>query len=262
MGALQRRIAQDNPHLTPTKRKLKKKPIASSLPTKEQNVIDFNDRVKYVKQPLEEEDAIQQVEQSLERERKKQSTSKVLTKVLVNMVYTFCLAYSGIELYPYQAQFAKRVIRSLLLNDGDEITALFSRQSGKSETLSIVTGGCAIILPVLANLPMFVDDDRLAKFKLGIMIGVFAPSLNQAQIIFGRSKKRMGSDSAQEVMADPSIDVNFDVSNGQNVLLSHGSIIRCQSASDNANIEGDSYHLIIVDESQDVGNFKYLKSIN
>lgn len=188
--------------------------------------------------------------------------SGVPTKELVNVIFNFCLVYSGVSLYDYQAQFAKRIIRSILVNDGDEITALFSRQSGKSETVSVVTGGLSIILPVLAELPMFQLDERIQPFKNGITIGIFAPSLNQAQIVFGRCKKRMGSKSAQAVMSDPEIGVTFHVSNGQNVELSIGSIIRCQSASDNANIEGDSYHLIIVDESQDVGNYKYRKSIS
>lgn len=109
---------------------------------------------------------------------------------------------------------------------------------------------------------MFADDSRLTPFKHGMMIGIFAPTLNQAQITFNRMKKRMGSESAEEVMSDPEIDVQFSVSNGQNIILSNGSLIRCQSASDGSNIEGDSYMMIIVDEAQDVGNFKYLKSIS
>ena len=321
---------------------------------------------------------------------------KMTTTSLINKIFAFCEAYSGVELFPYQAQFAKRIIRSVLENDGDEITALFSRQcvqkghkvllangsykkiekikvgdkvrafdydkfvdrvvissystglretyklvlangmsirttanhrfldygsrlfkqladfeagdmigykdgdrvhfsrikslsyiglretydievegaenficddflvhnSGKSETVATISGGLAIILPVLANLPMFANDSRLTGFKHGMMIGIFAPTLNQAQISFNRMKKRMGSTSAEEVMSDPEIDVQFSVSNGQNIILSNGSLIRCQSASDGSNIEGDSYMMIIVDEAQDVGNFKYLKSIS
>ena len=321
---------------------------------------------------------------------------RITTTDLVNKIFAFCQAYSGVELFPYQAQFAKRIIRSVLENDGDEISALFSRQciekgqkvlmsdgtykniedvrvgekvrafdfnkfissevissykvgirevyklkldngmsiratanhrfldygtrlfkqladfeagdlvgyqkwgkvhfagiksiqrvglretydievegtenflcndflthnSGKSETVATISGGLAIILPVLANLPMFANDSRISEFKNGMMIGIFAPTLNQAQISFKRMKKRMDSESAHEVMGDPEVDVQFDISNGQNIILSNGSLIRCQSASEGSNIEGDSYMLIIVDEAQDVGNFKYLKSIS
>ena len=79
--------------------------------------------------------------------------AKISTAELTNKIFIFCEAYSGVKLFPYQQQFAKRIIRSVLEGDGDEITALFSRQSGKSETVSTITGGLAIILPILANMP-------------------------------------------------------------------------------------------------------------
>ena len=109
---------------------------------------------------------------------------------------------------------------------------------------------------------MFVTDRRLDMFKNGIMIGIFAPTLRQAQISFSRMKKRMNSTHAQTILSDPEINIDFDVSNGQNIMLTNGSLISSQSASEGSNIEGDSYMLIIVDESQDVGNFKYSKSIS
>lgn len=187
--------------------------------------------------------------------------ARISTTDLVNKIFAFCEAYSGINFFPYQMQFSKRIIRSILENDGDEISGLQSRQSGKSEVISTTVGGLAIILPVLANMPMFAGDKRLEGFKNGMNIGVFAPALIQAQISFSRMKTRMTSVSAQEIMADPDINVMFDTNNGQNIALSNGSIITCMSASEGSNIEGKSYHLIIVDEAQDVSNFKYLKSI-
>lgn len=323
--------------------------------------------------------------------------SKITTTDLVNKIFAFCEAYSGVEFFPYQAQFGKRIIRSILENDGEEITALFSRQclhgdskihmadgsiknlrdvktgdkviafdynkfvkrevidsykvgrrevyklrlksgdtiectlnhrflekhsklfkelsrfeagdeigyinskgkprfsrideirfvgdketydievegaenfiannilvhnSGKSETVATISGGLAIILPVLANMPMFITDKRLSGFKLGFLIGIFAPTLRQAQISFSRMKKRMNSIHAQAIMQDPEINVAFDVSNGQNIILTNGSLISSQSASEGSNVEGDSYMMIIVDEAQDVGNFKYTKSLS
>ena len=111
-------------------------------------------------------------------------------------------------------------------------------------------------------MPMLVTDRRLDMFKNGIMIGIFAPTLRQAQISFSRMKKRMNSAHAQSILSDPEIGISFDVSNGQNIILSNGSLISSQSASEGSNIEGDSYMLIIVDESQDVGNFKYSKCLS
>lgn len=55
----------------------------------------------------------------------------ISTTWLVNKVFTFCQMYSEITFYPYQKQFSKRLIRSVLENDGNEITALFARQTGK-----------------------------------------------------------------------------------------------------------------------------------
>lgn len=187
--------------------------------------------------------------------------ARITTTELVNKIFTFCEAYSGIKFFPYQVQFSKRIIRSVLENDGAEITGLQARQSGKSEVISTTCGGLGILLPVLANMPMFAGDQRLTPYKNGILIGVFAPALFQSQISFNRMKTRMMSKSAEAVMSDPDIMVGFDTNNGQNIALTNGTIITCMSASEGSNIEGKSYHLIIIDESQDVGNFKYTKSI-
>ena len=56
---------------------------------------------------------------------------RVPTTELVNKTFSFCEFYTGRHFFPYQEQFMKRVIRSILENDGAEITALFSRQIGK-----------------------------------------------------------------------------------------------------------------------------------
>ena len=63
--------------------------------------------------------------------KKVSANEKISTTWLVKTVYEFCQIYSEITYYPYQEQFAKRVIRSLLENDGEEISALFSRQTGR-----------------------------------------------------------------------------------------------------------------------------------
>lgn len=131
-----------------------------------------------------------------------------------------------------------------------------------SETIAVVAGGLAVILPVLANTPMFAGDIRLEMFKNGVYIGIYAPVLNQSQIIFNRIKGIMNSQHAQAILQDPSINVWYDTNNGQNFVLSVGSKITCKSASEGSNIEGESHHIIIVDESQDVGDMKYSKSIS
>lgn len=187
--------------------------------------------------------------------------ARISTRDLVDKIYMLCEAYSGMKLFPYQVQLSKRYIRSVITNDGDEITGLQSRQSGKSEVISTTTGGLGIFLPVLANLPMFAGDKRLEPFKNGLLVGIFAPALHQSQITFNRIKERMGSKAAIEVLNDPQINVGFSTNNGQNIVLTNGTVITSMSASEGSNIEGKSYHIIIVDEAQDVGDFKYSKSI-
>ena len=192
--------------------------------------------------------------------KKVSANEKISTTWLVKTVYNFCQIYSEITYYPYQEQFAKRVIRSLLENDGEEISALFSRQTGKSETVATTVGGCMIILPIFANMPMFADDKRLTMYKKGLMVGIFAPSLRQAQTTFNRMKTRLSCDSAIQVLQE--FGMEFSTSNGQTVALTNGSFATSVSASDRSNIEGDSYMLIICEECQDISSFKIRKSIH
>lgn len=192
--------------------------------------------------------------------KKVSADEKITTTWLVKTVYNFCQIYSEINYYPYQEQFAKRLIRSLLENDGEEISALFSRQTGKSETVATTVGGCMIILPVFANMPMFADDKRLKMYKKGLMVGIFAPSLKQAQTTFNRMKTRLTCPSATEVLDE--FGYEFSTSNGQTVALTNGSFATSISASDRSNIEGDSYMLIICEECQDISSFKIRKSIH
>lgn len=187
---------------------------------------------------------------------------RISTTDLVNRIYNFCEVYSGRVMYPYQGQFSKRIIRSVLENDGAEITALFSRQSGKTETVAITVGGLMIILPQLANMPMFLDDPRLQMFKDGFWVGIFAPSQRQAQTTYNRMRGRMQCKESIAVLTDPDFRLEFTTSNGQTVALSNGSFCTAISASDGSNIEGESFKFIICEECQDISNFKIRKSIH
>ena len=187
---------------------------------------------------------------------------KIKTTTLVKKIFKFCELYSGITFYPYQEQFSKRIIRSVLENEGAEITALFSRQSGKSEAIATTVGGLMIILPKLANMPMFANDRRLEMFKDGMWVGIFAPSQRQSKITYQRMKSRLQSKNALQVLADPDFRLEFSTSNGQTVALTNGSFATAISASDSSSIEGESFKFIIAEEAQDISDFKLLKSIH
>lgn len=131
-----------------------------------------------------------------------------------------------------------------------------------TETVAITVGGLMIILPQLANMPMFLNDKRLMMFRDGLWVGIFAPSQRQAQTTYGRMKSRMQCKEAQAVLNDPDFRLVFTTSNGQTVALSNGSFCTAISASDGSNIEGESFKFIILEECQDISNYKIRKSVH
>ncbi len=181
------------------------------------------------------------------------------TSELVNIIFNFCEVCSGVTFFKYQEQFSRRVIRSVLENDGDEITSLWARQAGKSTTVAITVGGMMIIIPQLANMPMFADDRRLEPFKEGIYVGVFAPSLRQAGLLHKKMKKVVEGKRAQEILRE--FGIGYSVSNNQAIALTSGSSAVALSAGEQSNIEGEGFHIGIIDEAQDVSAFKIKKSI-
>lgn len=187
---------------------------------------------------------------------------RVKTKVLVDQVLEFTESLAGIALYPYQRQFAYRVIESVIENDGEEITALFSRQSGKTEAISNVCAGMSVALPFMAKLPQYLHDERVQQFRNGIWIGIFAPVLEQSQTTFSRIRGRMASKTSQEILRMPQINVTFQANNGNTVMLSNGSFVLSMSASENSHIESKTFHLILMEECQEISNSKIRKSIH
>jgi len=168
---------------------------------------------------------------------------------LADAVIQFSQSMCGIELYPYEEEFGWRIAYSVLREDADEITALFSRQSGKTETVAVVVCGMAVMLPSLAK--HLEHDERLAKFKNGLWCGIYAPGYDQAGIMWARMKTRMYSKKAISTLLDP--DINMDLSGAtENLVLPNGSFVDCGTAAPQAKIEGKTYHLILLEESQDI----------
>lgn len=185
-------------------------------------------------------------------------SSQAFIDSLIGKIVLFMHELVGHELYPYQRVFAERVIESLLINDGEEITALFSRQSGKTETIADVVAALMILLPRLA----LMFPDLLGKYRRGFWVGCFAPIEDQVENLFSRIVGRLTSDQATDILLDPEID---DLAEGKGKLLrlkKSGSYVRMQTANPRAKIEGRTYHLIIVDEAQDADEFVVRKSIH
>ena len=199
-----------------------------------------------------------------EERRAREETEVVLSEndqafvdKLVDKLMVFCDELSGHPLYDYQRPFAKRVFESLIINDGATITALFSRQSGKSETVANVMATAMILLPRLYKL----FPEHLEKFKEGVWVGAFAPVEDQAQNLYGRIVQRLTSDIATEIMNDPEISDKVTGKGREIRLKNCGSMVRRTTCHPRATIEGRSYHIILVDECQGADDMVINKSV-
>lgn len=179
---------------------------------------------------------------------------------LIEKLLVFVDEVSGLPLYGYQKPFATRILNSLITNDGATLSALFARQSGKSETVANTVVTAMIMLPRLA----LVYPDLLGKFKRGLWVGAFAPTEGQADIIFGRIVSRLTSDRALAILQDPEIADRLVKVSGKVptfLLKNCGSMVSKQTAHAKANIEGRTYHVILIDECQDADERVVNKSI-
>ena len=187
--------------------------------------------------------------------------SKEFVKVLVEKIMGFMKVLVGHELHVYQQPLARRLIESVIINDGEEITALASRQSGKSETIANTVATLMVILPRLAKM----YPELMGKFGDGIMVGMFAPVQSQVETLYSRTVSRLTSEAALDVLGDPEIDDMVSKTPGvvRNIRLKNsGSSLMMMTANPRAKIESKSFHLIIIDECQEADDFVVAKSIS
>lgn len=197
-----------------------------------------------------------EVEAKAEAATKEIVAAPVPIKELCEKILQFCEAFAGKPLYNYQKEFGLRLIESLVMNDGDELTALFSRQSGKTETISCVISGSMVLLPKLAK-----DIEILSKFKTGVWVGLFAPLREQSTTTYDRVKDKFLSEFGKAVMADPEIEEDAKIVSGV-LKLDNGSFLRAHSASKQTKVESKTYHILIVEEAQDADEDKVTRSIH
>jgi len=148
----------------------------------------------------------------VEKESKRMSTDigfdpKKLTDILLKIG----IKMYGVDLYSYQVEPARRIIYSLLANDGAEITILVSRQSGKSEILSyivVVMNRCITRLWSESVMEFLNDPDisdmPLSKvhFKLKSGTSLLAQSGNKNSKIESKTYSLVIVDEAQDVDAE------------------------------------------------------------
>lgn len=178
----------------------------------------------------------------------------------VDKIMTFMHVLIGHELHEYQAPLARRVVEAIIAGGGEEITALASRQSGKTETVSATLATLMVILPLLAKL----YPDLLDKYKNGLWVGMFAPTESQAETLFGRTVTFLTSERAQEVLGDPEIDDSAQKVGGVTRMIrlkKLGSTLTMMTANPRAKIESKSFHVVVIDECQEADDFVVSKSI-
>lgn len=186
-------------------------------------------------------------------------TSKEFVDELVDKLMVISDEMSGHPLLPYQAPFARRMFESFIRSDGATLTALFSRQSGKTEAVANTIACSMLMLPRLAKI---FPESRLKKYKEGVWVGAFAPVDEQADNLFGRIVDRLTSDYATTIMNDPEID-DFVVGRGKSIKLAKcGSLVRKTTCHPRATIEGRTYHIILVDECQGADDVVINKSVS
>jgi Terminase large subunit, T4likevirus-type, N-terminal/Terminase RNaseH-like domain len=197
---------------------------------------------------------------SVEEDHSYDQLSKEFVEDLIEKIFQFMAVLVGHPLHPYQEPFGKRIVESVLINDGEEVTGLASRQSGKTETVSDVVAALMILLPRLAR----IYPDLLGQFKDGLWVGMFAPVEGQVETMFQRTISRLTSERAVEIMGDPEIDDQTKRVGGvvKTVKLAKsGSFVSMMTANPRAKIESKTFHLIIIDEAQEADDFVVAKSI-
>ncbi len=189
-------------------------------------------------------------------------TSAEFIDALVKKLIVFTEEFCDVTLFPYQVPIAYRLIESIVLGDGEEMTLVATRQSGKSEVLSNVLASMMVILPKLSK----VYPTWLGKFSKGFWCGVFAPVEDQADTVFSRIVSKLTSDHAMDFLLDPEIDDKASSGGargkGRIITLKHsGSLCRMQTCNPKAKIESKTYHFVLIDEAQEADEFVIAKSI-
>ena len=191
-----------------------------------------------------ERQAMAEIEVELDEE------SQAFVNHLVDRLMIVAETISGHTWYNYQKPFARRIFESMVIEDTATLSALFSRQSGKTETLANTMATAMIMFPVLAKIYPF----WLERFKEGVKVGAFAPVDEQADNLFTRIVAVLESDQVARILSDPDIGGQVHGKGRMKGIkfngMRGGSEVRKTTAHPRATIEGRTYHIILIDEAQ------------
>jgi len=129
--------------------------------------------------------------------------------------------------------------------------------SGKTQVVAMVTAACMIVLPTLAE----KFPDNFGLFSKGFWAGCFGPVGEQAITMFDRIYSVFTTDASKRMFIE---ELKMPIpaqggARGNLIKLRNKSFVRYQSGSRRAKVESKTYHLIILDECQDMESFKIKK---
>ena len=176
---------------------------------------------------------------------------------LVDKIIGWTEAANEWKFRPYQRKSAKQVVESILIDAPGILTRLWSRKSGKTDTLKMVMSALMAILPGLARSHFAKDFPRLKLFRSGFQVAFAAPKEQLAQLPFKRLRKQARQKHFLKHLN--SLDVYVQASNSSTFELSNESIATAFSGSETASNEGEGAHCLILDESQKLSPFSVYK---
>ena len=158
----------------------------------------------------------------------------------------------NVKLAPYQIEASDRIIKSTLEANGDEIVLLWARQGGKTET---------VVMTLLA-LCLYYVKRLIRSFR----VGIFAPAHSQSILVarerlMTRFKKLRRLFEEQGVRLDLGVGRTTELSILTNVKEGCEARIRALSADETAHIMGETFNLIVVEQTEEVDESKLLKDI-
>ena len=128
-----------------------------------------------------------------------------------------------------------------------------------TQIVAMITAALMVILPSLAE--KFPDSFDL--FKKGLWVGCFGPIGEQAITMFDRIYDILTTDSSKRLFIE---ELKMPIparggARGNLIRLGNKSFVRYMSGSKRSKVESKTYHLILLDECQDMEAFKIRKSI-
>jgi len=184
---------------------------------------------------------------------------------LIQGIITFAETLGDMHFYPYQKEVVERIIYDLVTDGGNTIAVLFARQTGKSFSMSCLVPSMCILLPLVAQTMELkgIEKHDLLKFRKGLWVGVYGPDYERAGIIGNKINTVLGSKNSKLILSHPEIGMNFPERLNRYIgHLPRGSRINVKSANKRVSIEGDTYHLVITDETQAISDYVLKKSIS